>query len=82
MWLSPIVFLRTMHFFAANILTGADYQSTRSTIQVIIAALNGILNFWLISSYQWQGAICATIISELLLMVLLWGSVYIYSQRS
>ena len=80
--LSPVIFLRTMHVFAADTLTGADFQSTRSIMQILVAVLNGLLNFWLIPIYHWHGAIWATIISEFLLMVFLWSSVYFYSKRS
>lgn len=82
MWLSPTIFFRTMHFFAADTLTGANYQSVRSTAQVLVAIINGLLNFWLIPLYSWHGAIWATIASEFLLMVFLWGSIYRYSRQS
>ena len=80
-WLSPTIFFRTMHLFAADTLTGADLQSVRSGSQVIVAIVNGLLNFRLIPLYSWRGAIAATIISEFLLMVLLWGAVYRYSRK-
>ena len=81
-WLSPTVFFRTMHVFAADTLTGADLQSIRSTSQVIVAIANGLLNFWLIPLYSWRGAIVATMISEFLLMTFLWGAVYLYSRKA
>ena len=81
-WLSPTIFLRTMHFFAADTLTGANYQSSRTTAQVLVAIFNGVLNFWLIPQYGWYGAIWATIASEFMLMVLLWAFVYRYSRQS
>ncbi|MEM7757914.1 MAG: oligosaccharide flippase family protein [Cyanobacteria bacterium P01_A01_bin.40] len=81
-WLSPTIFFHTMHLFAADTLTGADLQSVRSGTQVVVAMINGLLNFWLIPLYSWHGAIWATITSEFLLMVLLWGAVYRYSRKS
>ncbi len=81
-WLSPTIFFRTMHLFAADTLTGANFQSARSTSQVIVAIINGLLNLWLIPLYSWHGAIWATITSEFLLMVFLWGAVYHYSKKS
>jgi O-antigen/teichoic acid export membrane protein len=80
--LSPTILVRTMHSFAADTLTGANFQHTRSTFQVVVAIINGLLNFWLIPLYQWRGAIWATLISEFLLMVFLWLSVYIYAKKS
>ena len=80
--LSPTIFFKTMHIFAADTLTGADLQSVRSGSQVVVAIVNGVLNFWLIPLYSWRGAIAATIISELLLTLLLWGAVFIYSRKA
>ena len=80
-WLSPTVFFRTMHLFAADTLTGADLQSVRSGSQVLVAIINGLLNLWLIPRYSWHGAIGATIASEFLLMVFLWSAVYRYSRK-
>ncbi len=82
LWLSPTIFLRTMHFFAADTLTGANYQSSRTAAQVSVAIINGLLNLWLIPQYGWLGAIWATITSEFFLMVFLWGFVYRYSKQS
>jgi O-antigen/teichoic acid export membrane protein len=81
-WLSPTIFFRTMHSFAADTLTGADYQNTRTIMQVMVAIINGLLNLWLIPLYSWHGAIWATIASEFLLMVFLWASIYIYSKKA
>lgn len=80
--LSPTVLFKTMHIFAADTLTGADLQSVRSSSQVVVAIINGILNFWLIPLYSWRGAIIATIISEFLLTLFLWGGVYFYSRKA
>jgi O-antigen/teichoic acid export membrane protein len=80
--LSPSIFFRTMHIFAADTLTGADLQEVRSGSQVLVAIVNGLLNYWLIPLYSWRGAIWATLISECLLMIVLWSSVYLYSRKS
>lgn len=82
MWFSPLIFIRATHSLAADVLTGADYQRARSVSQVLVAVINAVLNFWLIPLYQWQGAILATIISELLLMIFLWSCVYVYVKKS
>lgn len=81
-WLAPTVIFRTMHFLAADTLTGANYQSARTVTQVLVAIINGLLNLWLIPLYSWHGAIWATIASEFLLMVFLWGAVFKYSRQS
>ena len=81
-WLAPTIIFRTLHFLAADTLTGANYQSVRTATQVLVAIINGLLNFWLIPLYGWHGAIWATIASEFLLMVFLWGAVYKYAKSS
>jgi O-antigen/teichoic acid export membrane protein len=81
-WLSPTIFFRTMHLFAADTLTGADLQKVRSGAQAFVALTNAGLNFWLIPLYSWRGAIGATLISECLLMMILWSAVYLYSRKA
>lgn len=80
-WLAPLIIVKTFHAFAADVLTGADHQKTRSSIQILIAALNGTLNFFLIPLYSWHGAIWATMASELALMILLWSFIYFHIKR-
>ena len=81
-WLAPTIIFRTLHFLAADTLTGANYQSVRTATQVLVAIINGLLNLWLIPLYGWHGAIWATIASEFLLMAFLWGAVYKYAKSS
>jgi O-antigen/teichoic acid export membrane protein len=80
--LSPTIFFRTMHSFAADTLTGANFQYTRSTFQILVAVLNGLLNFCLIPRHGWYGAIWATLISEFFLMFFLWLFIYIYAKKA
>jgi len=82
MWFSPLIFMKATHSLAADVLAGANYQKARSISQVLVAFLNGVLNFWLIPLYQWRGALWATLASELLLAILLWSFVYTYSKKS
>jgi O-antigen/teichoic acid export membrane protein len=71
-WLSPILLIAGLQYLAADSLTGAGFQRSRSFIQVAAAALNVGLNFYWIPRYSWQGAIWATLISELFKLVALW----------
>ena len=82
MLLSPTILFKSLHRLAADILTGANYQRVRSVAQVFTALFNGILNIWLIALYQWRCAIWSTLISECLLMIILWGFIYVYCQKS
>jgi O-antigen/teichoic acid export membrane protein len=72
-WLSPLPVLKTLHSFAADALTGAGRQGTRTAAQVVIAALNGVANLWLIRDYSWRGAAWSSLACDGLLVVGLWG---------
>lgn len=63
-WLSPLVLFRSVHYFLADALTGAGFQGFRSAIQVFVAGLNVVLNFWLIPAYSWRGAAWASLGSD------------------
>lgn len=76
-WLSPVILLGGIQFLAADSLTGAGFQRSRSFIQVAAAALNISLNFILIPIYSWKGAIAATLCSESFKTILLWLTVII-----
>jgi O-antigen/teichoic acid export membrane protein len=76
-WLAAIVFLRSIHYLAANSLTGAGYQRIRSTIQLIIAGINVALNLWLIPNYGWLGAAWASLACDSLLVVCYWLAVWL-----
>ncbi|WP_299486069.1 oligosaccharide flippase family protein [Acaryochloris sp. IP29b_bin.137] len=80
-WLAPLPFFKSMHYFAANALSGAGLQSLRSTVQVFIAIFNFCGNLILIPLYSWQGAIASSLVSDGLLMVILWAIAIFYSQR-
>lgn len=81
-WLSPILFLKAMHYFAADTLTGAGFQGRRSGIQVIIAIFNVLVNLWLIPLYSWKGAALSSLASDGLLMLSLWLMVaFVYRQE-
>jgi O-antigen/teichoic acid export membrane protein len=81
-WLAPIVLLKGLHYIAADTLTGADLQGYRSLTQIGVAVLNIVLNLWLIPRYGWQGAVIASLVSDGLLMVVLWLFVALHYGRS
>jgi O-antigen/teichoic acid export membrane protein len=80
-WLSPIIFLKSLQFFAADTLTGAGLQGTRSALQIFAASANGILNFWLIPLYSWKGAAWSSLATDGALVFCLWGLVWFYARR-
>ena len=76
LWLSPLPAILAFQLLAADTLTGAGYQRSRSIIQTCAAILNVGLNIWLIPLYSWKGAAWATIISDSLRMICLWIVVF------
>jgi O-antigen/teichoic acid export membrane protein len=74
-WLAIVPFLQSLHYFAANTLTGAGYQGLRSAVQIGVAVVNVLLNLLWIPVYSWKGAAWATLTCEALLTIALWGSI-------
>lgn len=72
-WLLPLVFLRVMHYFPADALTGSGFQGLRTAFQIGVAVLNVGLNLWLIPLWGWKGAAAASWLSDGLLALSLWG---------
>lgn len=82
-WLAPLPFLKSLHYFAADSLTGAGFQGTRSIIQVLIAIFNVLINLWLIPYYSYKGAAWASLASDGLLVLGLWSTVFfVYKNQS
>ena len=71
-WLSLLPLLKTLHYFAADSLTGAGYQGTRTAVQVGIAIFNVLFNLWIIPAYGWRGAAWSSLASDGLLAGILW----------
>jgi O-antigen/teichoic acid export membrane protein len=55
-WLALLPLLKTFHFFFADALTGSGYQGIRTMIQFVVAAVNVLVNLWIIPAYSWRGA--------------------------
>ena len=65
--------LKTLHYFAADALTGAGHQALRTLVQVAVAGFNVLVNLWLIPAYSWRGAAWSSLASDGLLAVALWS---------
>jgi O-antigen/teichoic acid export membrane protein len=81
-WLAVIPFLRALHCFAADALTGSNLQGVRSAIQAAVALLCVGLNLWLIPLYSWRGAAGASIACDSLLVAGMWGAVWMAWRRA
>jgi O-antigen/teichoic acid export membrane protein len=73
-WLAALPFLKSLHFFFADSLTGAGYQGLRTLLQGVVAAFNVGLNLWLIPAYSWRGAAWASLASDGMLLVVLFSA--------
>jgi O-antigen/teichoic acid export membrane protein len=76
-WLALLPLLKTVHYFAADSLTGAGYQGMRTLVQVIVALFNIGINFWIIPACSWRGAAWSSLASDGLLALSLWCCVAI-----
>jgi len=77
--LSPIIVFRSFHTLGADALTGAGLQGWRSAIQIIVAILNAILCFILIPTNGWLGAVWASLLSDGIMAILIWGFICCFS---
>jgi O-antigen/teichoic acid export membrane protein len=81
-WLALLPILKSIQSFAADTLTGAGHQGTRTTLQVLIALFNVLINLPLITGWSWRGAAWASLITDGLLAALLWAVVWLYRRRA
>jgi O-antigen/teichoic acid export membrane protein len=72
-WLAIIPFLRCIHIFLADGLTGAGYQGSRTLVQVGVGALNVLLNLYFIRHWAWRGAAWSSILCDAMLAISLWA---------
>ena len=79
--LAILPLLKTIHYFAADALSGAGYQGRRTVIQVVIAAFNIGVNIPLILWASWRGAAWSSLASDGLLAVLLWWTLLAMCRR-
>lgn len=80
-WLSPLVFLKSIHYFLADSLTSAGFQGLRTSIQLGVVAVNILLNCWLIPAYSWRGAAWASLASDGLLLLSLYSAMQLLTSK-
>lgn len=78
-WLAPLIFFKALQFFAADTLTGAGLQGVRTALQASFAGANALMNLWLIPLYSWKGAALSSLITDGLLVVILWALIFYYA---
>ena len=79
-WLALIPFLRCIHSFLADALSGAGLQRTRMAIQVLAAVINIALNLVILPRYSWRGAAWTSLGCDGLLVAMFWFAALYYRQ--
>lgn len=74
-WLAVLPLLRLVQALGGDILTGTGRQGLRSTITILVAVCNVLLNLWLIPRFSWLGAAWASLASDMLMVALMWSAV-------
>jgi O-antigen/teichoic acid export membrane protein len=80
-WLALIPFLRCLHSFLADALSGAGLQRARMMIQVVAALINIALNLVILPRYSWRGAAWTSLGCDGLLVAMFWFAA-LYYRRS
>ena len=80
-WLSIIPFLRCIHSFLADSLSGANRQMLRTMIQIAVALINIVLNLWILPRWSWRGAAWTSIASDGLLVIFLWIAIQVILRK-
>ncbi|MGW0435471.1 lipopolysaccharide biosynthesis protein [Micromonospora sp. NPDC003197] len=79
--LAALLVLKSIHYLAADALSGSRMQGRRTIAQIAVGVVNALLNIWLIPAYGWQGAIASSLLCDALLCVLLWSCLAVAIRR-
>jgi O-antigen/teichoic acid export membrane protein len=71
-WLCVLPALKCVHIFLSDTLTGANYQWQTSSAQIAVAVFNVLVNLWIIRAFSWRGAAWSSLMTDGLLVVLLY----------
>src|SRR5262249_8684791 len=71
-YLCLLPLLKSVHSFLTDTLTGANYQWERSSAQILVAVFNVLINLWLIRSFAFRGAAWSSLMTDSLLIALLY----------
>jgi len=71
-WLCLLPALKCVHVFLSDSLTGANYQWQTSSAQIAVSVFNILINLWIIRAFAWRGAAWSSLMTDGLLIVLLY----------
>jgi len=80
-WLSLLPFMKCVHIFFSDTLTGANYQWQTSSAQIVVAAFNVLINLWIIRAYGWKGAAWSSLATDGLLALSLFAIIQWHVRR-
>jgi O-antigen/teichoic acid export membrane protein len=80
-WLCPLPFIKSIHAFLTDTLTGGNHQADRSAVQLGAAAFNVLINLWLIRAFSWRGASWSSIATDGSLMIALYVVIKMHLRR-
>lgn len=73
--LALIPVMRCMHWFLADVLTGANFLRLRTGIQVGVALLNVGLNLVILPRWSWVGAVWTSLASDAALLIAIYAAI-------
>jgi O-antigen/teichoic acid export membrane protein len=80
-WLCPLLLVKSVHAFLTDTLTGANYQWQRSSSQIAVAVFSVLVNLWIIPAFAWRGAAWSSLMTNSMLMILLYGIIRWHLKR-
>jgi O-antigen/teichoic acid export membrane protein/GT2 family glycosyltransferase len=80
-WLCLIPVFRSVHHITGSVLTCSGKQRARTINQMIAAALNFMVNLWLIPRYGWHGAAWASLFTDASLGAMNWTVLQVVLRR-
>src|SRR5262249_30201883 len=71
-WLCLLPAFKCIHIFLSDTLTGANLQWQTSSAQIAVCVFNIVVNLWIIRAFAWRGAAWSSLMTDGLLIVLLY----------
>ncbi|UWZ83721.1 lipopolysaccharide biosynthesis protein [Occallatibacter riparius] len=71
-WLCLLPAFKCVHIFLSDALTGANFQWQTSSAQLSVCVFNILVNLWIIRAFAWRGAAWSSLMTDGLLIVLLY----------
>jgi O-antigen/teichoic acid export membrane protein len=71
-WLCVLPAFKCVHIFLSDTLTGANRQWQTSSAQMAVAVFNVLINLWIIQAFSWRGAAWSSLLTDGLLVALLY----------